>query len=215
MKAEMDWNEFLHEAVAEKDIDLVRQALAHGADPNFPEPPGASFSSFVGTTELFWAVGGGSIEVTRLLLEAGARVAAEGHSESSSLHTAVEDLNLPMVCLLLDYDGAAALNWFDYIDRTPLIIAVQMDSVEIARRLIEAGADVNAHNEPHIGDTALLLAAERGTVEMTALLLEAGANPRIEGWMRRTPLDRAQERKRGDGPRIHELLEQAAKRFLW
>ena len=211
----MDWNEFLHEAVAEKDAELVRQALAQGADSNSPEALGDAFSSFVGTTELFWAACGGDLEITRLLLEAGAKVAAEEHSESSSLHAAVEDLNLPMVNLLLDYDGTVALNWFDYIDRTPLIIAVQMDGVEIARRLIEAGADVNAHNELHIGDTALLLAAERGTVEMAALLLEAGANPRIEGWMRRTPLDRAQERKRGDGPRIYDLLEQAAKRFLW
>ncbi len=54
----MDWNEFLHEAVAEKDAELVRQALAQGADSNSPEAPGDSFSSFVGTTELFWAVGG-------------------------------------------------------------------------------------------------------------------------------------------------------------
>ena len=209
----MDWNEFLHEAIAEKDADLVRQALAQGADPNDPEAPGASFNSFVGTTELFWAAGSGNLEITRLLLEAGAKVAAEEHSESSSLHAAVEDLNLPMVKLLLDYDGAAALNWFDYIDRTPLMIAVAMDSREIARRLIEAGADVNAHNEPHIGDTALHKAVKVGNSKLVELLVEAGANPRIEGWMRRTPLDKAQERKHGDGPRIYELLEQAAKRF--
>lgn len=211
----MDWNGFLHEAIAEKDADLVRQALAQGADPNYPEAPGDAFSSFAGTTELFWAAASGSLEVTRLLLEAGAKVAAEEHSESSSLHAAVEDANLPLVHLLLDYDGAAALNWFDYVDRTPLMIAVARDSIEIARRLIEAGADVNAHNEPNIGDTALLVAAERGTLRMVELLLKAKANPTIGGWMQRTPVDRAQERKRGDGPRIYELLEQAAKRFLW
>ncbi len=118
-----------------------------------------------------------------------------------------------MVNLLLDYDGAAALNWFDVTDRTPLTIAVEMEDIPIARRLIEAGADVNAHNEPQIGDTALHRAAANGTLEMVELLLEAGADPTIEGWMRRTPLDRAQERKHGDGPRIYELLEQAAKRF--
>lgn len=209
----MNWNEFLHEAVAEKDVELVRQALAQGADPNYPEALGASFSSFVGTTELFWAVGGGDLEITRLLLEAGAKVAAEEHSEESSLHAAVEDANLPMVNLLLQYDGAAALNKFDYIDRTPLIIAVKMESIPIVRRLIEAGADVNAHNEPRIGDTALHTAAASGTLEMVTLLLKAGANSTIKGGMWRTPLDEARGRKRGDGPRIYELLTQAARRF--
>lgn len=211
----MDWNEFLHEAVAEKDVDLVRQALTQGADPNFPEPPGASFSSFVGATELFWAACGGELEITRLLLAAGAKVAAEKHSEESSLHAAVEGANLPMVNLLLDYDGVVALNWFDYVARTPLIVAVQVSSIQIARRLLEAGADVNAHDETRIGDTALHHAVEKGTLEMVELLLKAGANPTIKGWMWRTPLDEARGRKRGDGPRIYELLERAAKRFLW
>ena len=46
----MDWNEFLHEAVAEKDATLVREALAQGADPNRPGAPDvnvavATFSS--------------------------------------------------------------------------------------------------------------------------------------------------------------------------
>ncbi len=209
----MDWNEFLHEAVAEKDVELVRQALAQGADPNLPEAPGASFSSFVGTTKLFWAARGGDLEITRLLLEAGAKVAAEEHSEESSLHAAVEDANLPMVNLLLDYDAAVALDWFDYVNRTPLIIAVEMESIPIARRLIEAGADVNAHNTPEIGNTALHRAAEKGTVEMVELLLKSGADPTITGWMCLTPQDKVRGRKRGDGPRIYELLEQAAKRF--
>ncbi len=209
----MDWNEFLHEAVAEKDADLVRQALAQGADPNFPEPPGDSFSSFVGTTELFWVANGGDLKIARLLLEAGAKVAAEKHSEESSLHAAVKDANLPMVNLLLDYDGAVALDWFDYVNRTPLMIAVEMENIAIARRLLDAGADVNAHNAPRIGNAALHAAAASGTLEMVELLVQAGADPRVEGWMRLTPLDKAQERKRGDGPRIFELLTEAVKRL--
>ena len=200
----MDWNEFLHEAVAEKNTDLVRQALAQVADLNRPDASD-SFSS--GTTELYWAVSGGEVEIVRLLLDAGARVGAEASSDSSSLHVAVENVNLPMVSLLLECDGAVALNWFDYIDRTPLMIAVQMGSVPIAQRLINAGANVNAHNKPRIGDTALRRAAENGTLEMVELLLAAGADPTIPGWMARTALDKARERKRGDGPRIYERLE--------
>ena len=204
----MDWNEFLSEAIAEKDADLVREALAQGADPNHP---GQDLQFPV--LPLHWAVFSGSLEIARLLLDAGARVAAEANTDDSSLHAAVEDANLPSVNLLLDYDGAAALDWFDYISRTPLMIAVEMENIPIARRLIEAGADVNAHDEPRIGDTALHTAARNGTLEMVELLVSAGADPTIRGWMWITPLDNARGRKRGDGPRIYELLEQAARRL--
>lgn len=78
--------------------------------------------------------------------------------------------------------------------------------------LQEAGADVNAHNAPHIGDTALRLAAENGTLEMVELLLNAGADPTIPGWMALTALDKARDRKRGEGPAISEKMEQAARR---
>lgn len=207
----MDWNEFLHESVAARGIDLVGQALAEGADPNRPDNDWDSF--FFGTTELYWAVSGGDVEIVRLLLDKGARVAAEEQANSSSLHAAVEDANLPMLTLLLEYDGRVALDWFDYIDRTPLMIAVEAGYVLLARRLIEAGSSVNAHNEPKIGDTALYIAAANGTLEMVELLLRAGADPTIRGWMWRTSLDTARNRKRGDGPRIYEMLEQAARRF--
>ncbi len=207
----MDWNEFLDDAVAEKDAEMVRQALAQGADPNHANTE--LNSAFFGTTVLYWTACGGDLTIARLFLDAGAQVVAEKAASSSSLHAAVEDANLPMVNLLLEYDGAAALNWFDETDRTPLMIAVGMENIPIARRLINAGADVNAHNEPKIGDTALRIATENGTLGMVELLLLAGADPTIEGWMRLTPLDKARGRKRGDGPRIYELLEQAAKRF--
>ena len=205
----MDWNEFLRETVAEKDVDLVRQALVQGANPNHRDEDDPRSE----TTPLYWAVFGGHVEIAGLLLGAGARIANEAGAEGSSLHAAVENRNLPMVNLLLEYDGAVALNWFDYVDRTPLMIAVEMEDVAMARRLIEAGADVNAHDAPRAGDTALHVAASNGMLEMVELLLHAGADPTIRSWMWITPLDNVRGRKRGNGPRIFEMLEQAAKRF--
>jgi len=82
----MDWNEFLHEAVAEKDATLVREALAQGADPN---RPGAPDGPFAGAAELYWAVSGGEVEIVRLLLGAGLQArggrprSLAGHSQGA------------------------------------------------------------------------------------------------------------------------------------
>ncbi len=192
----MEWNEFLREAIAENDLDLVEQALREGADPN---------TALLGTlgmaedaqTALYWAAFGGRSSIVQILLTWGARVMAEQGHEFTSLHAAVEHNDAAIVGLLLAADGYVALNWFDYVSRTPLIIAVEMGNVSIARMLIDAGADVNANEEERIGDTALHEAAARGSLPMAKLLIAAGADPHIQGWMWLTPLGKAQERKRG------------------
>ncbi len=204
----MDWNEFLQDACAEDDVELVEQALRQGADPNFVSGGTLGKDSDL-NTPLFWAAFGGRGEIVRLLLLWGGRVAAEQGHDSTSLHAAVEDNNAPIVEMLLAADGHVALNWFDYVCRTPLIIAAEIGNLPIAQRLIDAGADVNANDEERIGDTALHEAARNGSLAMARLLIRAGANPHIPGWMWLTPLDKARERKRGDGPAILALLEQA------
>lgn len=197
-----DWDQFLREAIQVNDTDLIRGALAQGADPNVDVYGD-------GHTALFWAVSAGNVEEAKLLLEAGARVAREQDADSTSLHAAAEDGDLRLVSLLFEYDGKVALDWFDYLDRTPLMWAVVRGDMKMARVLLDAGADVNAHNEPHIGDTSLHLVAANGTSEMASLLLDAGADPEISGWMGLTPLDKARRRKREEGQQVCALLERA------
>lgn len=204
----MDWNEFLRDACAEGDLDLAEQALREGADPNFVSGGTLGEDGDL-NTPLFWAAFGGRGEVVRLLLAWGARVAAEQGHDSTSLHAAVEDNNAPLVEMLLAADGRVALSWFDYVSRTPLIIAAEKGNLTIAQMLIDAGADVNANDQERIGDTALHEAARNGSLPIARLLIGAGADPHIPGWMWLTPLDKARERKRGDGPAILALLEQA------
>jgi ankyrin repeat protein len=86
--------------------------------------------------------------------------------------------------------------------------AVSKNNLEVARLLIDAGADVNANDEDRIGDTALKEAVYKGEVEMVKLLLEANADPTIEGWMRITPLLEAQtvENESEDSNEILKLL---------
>jgi ankyrin repeat protein len=64
---------------------------------------------------------------------------------------------------------------------TPFFLAVREGRRDVAFRLIEAGAEVNAVMKPISGDgpitTPLLLAVENGHFELAAALLEAGARP--------------------------------------
>jgi ankyrin repeat protein len=193
----------LFEAIRENDPEDVKKALAEGANPN---------ARSEGQTALYWATFGGNGEIVRALLEAGAKVAEELSDESTSLHAAVEDGNRETVALLLEGDGRAALNSFDYIDRTPLMCAVEMGRLDLVRALLEAGANVNAHCEPRAGNAALHIAAANGGAAMARELLAAGADLLLPGWMRLTPLDKARGRKRPEGRRIVEMMENALKR---
>jgi ankyrin repeat protein len=204
-----DWNRDLAEAISEQDLPRARAALEHGADPNRRwEAPGSSLS---GSTLLTDAAVAGSEEMVALLIAHGATVAAEAPEDgSTSLHAAVEDGYTAILKRLLHTDAGPHLNTFDYLDRTPLRWAAERGDVEAARMLLNAGADVNAMNEDRVGDSALAKAVQAGQEEMVALLLRAGADPMARGWMRRTPMERAEAATRSPARvRIREMLEAA------
>ncbi len=108
--------------------------------------------------------------------------------------------------------GGCDLNLFDDIDHTPLHYAVKHEHVEMVSLLLRHGADVNAHNEPRIGNTPITEVAATCSLEMAKMLLDAGADPTIRGWMQLNALDIAKDRKRGDGPKVYELLRRHAKK---
>jgi ankyrin repeat protein len=80
-------------------------------------------------------------------------------------------------------------------------------ALEIARALLEAGADVNAAQ--HGGWTPLHQAADHNYVEVVSLLLAHGANPSARADDGRAPLDMAAERGFAE---VAELLREAAAR---
>lgn len=79
--------------------------------------------------------------------------------------------------------------------------------------LIDSGAGVNAHDERVIGNTPSGEVAGSSSFGVAKLLIDSGADPTIPGWMQLAALHKGQERKRPEGLRIRQLLEQAARKF--
>ena len=127
--------------------------------------------------------------------------------EAWELHYAARTSDVELVARLLS-EGYEP-NVFDMIGNTPLHYAVENENFEIVEMLIAKGADVNAHDEANISDTPLAHVAQTCSLNMAQFLLDHGADATIPGWMHLNAIHRAQKRKRGDGPRVYELLCEA------
>ena len=131
--------------------------------------------------------------------------------QNEQLHFAADDGDLSRVKQLIK--EGFPLNEFDELGKTPLHYAAEREHLEIVQFLVEYGADVNAHDESQAGNTPLTEVAQTCSFEIAKLLVDAGADPTIPGWMQITALYLTGKRKRGDGPRVHRLLLEAAEKF--
>ena len=73
------------------------------------------------------------------------------------------------------------------LKRYPLHAASEKGQVEVVKKLIQAGGDVNEQTE--YGSTALHAASENGHLEVITALLTAGADTTIKSNSGRTPHD--------------------------
>lgn len=172
-----------------------------------------------GDTPLTAACKRANAEVVRTLIAAGANVNKTGMHEFTPIvavfyapkmnqtlaeHGFVEkdnDISSKIVSIVqMLLDAGANLNDRDLQGRTPLMLAVMLGFVEIAKILIAAGADVNAMSQPDskvislfrgdgISRTALHFAVEESQKDAIALLLEAGADPDIRDSLGNSALD--------------------------
>jgi ankyrin repeat protein len=127
-----------------------------------------------------------------------------------ALHFAAGDGDLGRVEELLG--EGYPVNAFDDMSWTPLHWAARRGRLAVVHRLIAAGADVNAREVERFGDTVLKHVAQTCSLELARILLDAGADPTIPGWMGLTALDKSANRRRFEGPDVHRLLLEAARR---
>ncbi|MBV8426768.1 MAG: ankyrin repeat domain-containing protein [Hyphomicrobiales bacterium] len=129
--------------------------------------------------------------------------------DPEALHYAAGDGDLPRVKALIA--EGYSVNAFDELGWTPLHHAAQKERLEVVRFLIAAGADVNARDEAMLGDSVLKDVAQTCSLELATILLKGGADPTLAGGMGVTALHRSADRKRFEGPPVHELLLEAAR----
>jgi len=130
--------------------------------------------------------------------------------ERTVIHFAAGQGDLPRVKKLIE--SGHSIKEYDEIGYTPLHHAAKGEFFALTSYLLSVGADINAHDEDHIGETPLGAVAATCSYEMAKLLVDAGANPTIAGWMGLTALYRAKQRKKSEGQEIYNLLADIAKR---
>jgi ankyrin repeat protein len=152
----------LHAAVNYKSVKGVRSALSKGADPNC-ETDDKRF------TPLWVAACHGLLEITRLLLDAGANVNAVNFEGTTPLKEAAQIGATEVVQLLIE--RGANLDHAPYVmEDGPLIVAAAKDHIEVVRLLLTAGANSRAQQSG--GWSCLHYALLNKNKEMAALVLE-------------------------------------------
>ena len=186
-------------AAAENNADAVRILTAARANVKAKSSSGLF-------TPLMFAVRNGQLEATLALLEAGADVNERLPDGMSALVLAIYNAHYELAAALLDHgadSNAAAQGWtglhqvawsrrpnrgFNLPGPVP---TGRLDSLDLVRKLIERGADINARmtKEPRdgnrnmlnrIGATPFVMAAKSADVPLMRVLLANGADPKIK-----------------------------------
>jgi ankyrin repeat protein len=194
-------------AAAENNAAVVRLLIERGADPKERSRSGA-FSPYL------FAVRGGHVATATALIDAGVPVDEELPDGTTALLLAVINAHYELASALLDRganpnadgQGWTALHQIAWSRRhnagfnLPGPVATGgVDSLDLVRKLVAKGANVNARQkrEPRdgnrnllnrLGSTPFLLAAKSADVPLMRVLLECGADARITTNNGTTPL---------------------------
>jgi ankyrin repeat protein len=160
----------LVQAAMQDDLDGVRALIAQNIDVN---QPGGD-----GSTALHWSAVNNDVEMTRLLLNAGANVKAGTRIGGlTPLFMACSSADAALVEMLLKAGSDPnAVN--STSGATALMKAASAGNAGVVRVLLEHRARVNAKEAGH-GQTALMFAAAENRPDVIGLLAAHGADLRV------------------------------------
>jgi uncharacterized protein len=167
-----DGDQAIHYFCLQGQLEIVQFLLDQGID--------VQALGQAKNTPLHYAVSSDKLALVQLLIARGAKVEARNKAGMRALHWAAELGNLAILDLLLSHKAKVKIkgNTSFIISQThsPLYLAAQKGHLELVRRLLSAGAEVNVLNDASCR-TALCAACVRDDVAMVELLLAHGASP--------------------------------------
>lgn len=155
----------IHDACKAGDIAKVKELLAK--DPGLLQS-----KTEEGKTPLHMATGWGRAEIAKYLIGIGADINAVNNNGGNPIHVAASQ-NQPECARILIAKGARINARQGRTGATPLMIAVMKGNYDVAKVLIDLGADMNV--PLNNGVSPLVLATRKGDTRMTALLKSKGA----------------------------------------
>jgi ankyrin repeat protein len=166
----------LHAAVANKSIEGVTAILAMGHDPNIQ-------TEEEGWTPLWIAACYGLLEISRLLLEAGANVNMTTRKGITPLKEASQVGATALVQLLIENGANVDLAPHDFQD-SPLIVASYKNHMEVVTLLLAAGSNTRAQQSG--GWSSLHYALLNKNKDMAIFILRHSpdVNPSTSGRLR-------------------------------
>jgi ankyrin repeat protein len=175
-------------AATNRNAPMAEALLKAGADPNAKLPSG--------TTILMTAARTGNPDIVRMLIEHGADVNAKGDQYGETALVWAVSENHPAAAQVLISHGAdvnarsnelkrekdrfgleGVLTILPHGSWTPLMYAARQGSLDAARTLVDAGANLNLTDLDRT--TALLFAIINGHYDTAAMLTEKGADPNL------------------------------------
>jgi ankyrin repeat protein len=154
-------------AAARNDVKQVEALLKMGVNPNV-------LVDQWGENALMHAVLHGNVDMTRVLLEAGADPDLKGRG-FTPLGMAALRGHARIVRQLLK--AGADVNRKSSDGNTPIIAATLMHRMDVVRELLPYGPDMTIWNRE--GRISLGIAVEEGSKDIVALMLEAGVDPNV------------------------------------
>jgi ankyrin repeat protein len=186
----------LQNAARQRKDGMIKALIELGADVNRPDDSGM--------TPLIGAAMRDHVPSIKVLIEKGANIEQPGPQGFRPLALAIAENKYESAKALMEAGAdLSAASGADGL--TPLmLIAAQTSPAEgarflpgstrpsdIARGLVERGADVNAQSKS--GVTALMIAATHNSAPMIGLLMDAGADPALKNQQGQTATDVAEK----------------------
>ena len=195
-------------AVFDSNPTRIKAVLAKGFDPNTTDRYGGTLLHYLAEIKSTPE----TIEIARLLLEAGANPNVANNRAWTPLHKTASNKNIEMTILLLE--AGANPNAIGRDGQTPLHNSAFLYGIsykkteETTRLLLKHDADPNAVDNK--GQTPLHKSAYKGFIGATKLLLEYDADPNAIDNEGQTPLHKVHPYRIGAGPTAELLLENGA-----